>query len=99
MQRVPQTRHCGSEYLNKVDLSASIHQSLVHEVVADHFKSKTHLQLQYAELMENGTHLWCFASADHDRTRFGRRSEENSTFQLHPGDSINPTAWMHKVGL
>lgn len=98
MQRVPQTRHCGSEYLNKVDLSASIHQTHVREVVADHFKRKTQLQLQlqYAEPMENGTHLWCFASADHDRTRFGCRSEENSTFQRHPGESINPTAWCTK---
>lgn len=50
-----QTRRCG------------IHQTLVREVVADHFKRKTqHLQLQYAEPMENATHLWCFASADHD---------------------------------
>lgn len=51
MQRVPQTRHCGSEYLNKVDLSASIHQTLVREVVAGHFKGKTqHLQLNTRNL-------------------------------------------------
>lgn len=92
--------NCGSEYLNKVDLSAGIHQTLVREVVAGHFKRKTqHLQLQHVEPMENGTHLWCFASVDHDRTCFGCRSEANSTFQLHPGGSINPTAWMHKVTL
>lgn len=52
-QRVPQTRQCGSEYFNKVDSSASIHQALVRGVAADHFKRKTqHLQLQCADRLQ-----------------------------------------------